>query len=125
MGWAERKDCVAENIWFGSNSVEGDVFAIDATSQKHSYSVNWTLEISIKSKSGRAINETEVVVTDRNGREVNTMTTDKSGYLSIDLQEYSVKDNIKTMLSPYTVLAGKKKIEVELDKDSEITLEIK
>jgi hypothetical protein len=29
------------------------------------------------------------------------------------------------MLSPYTVLAGKKKIEVELDKDSEITLEIK
>ena len=125
MGWAERKDCVAENIWFGSNSVEGDVFAIDATSQKHSYSVNWTLAINVKSKSGRVINETEVIVSDRNGREVKRMMTDKKGYLNIDLQEYSVKNNIKTMLSPYTITSGKKKIEVELDKDSAITLEIK
>jgi hypothetical protein len=125
MGWAERKDCVAENIWFGSNSVEGDVFAIDATSQNHSYSVNWTLEINIKSKSGREINDTEVVITDRNGREVKRMLTDKKGYLSINLQEYSVKDYNKTMLSPYTITCGKKNIELDLMKDSAITLEIK
>jgi len=125
MGWAERKDCIAENIWFGSNSVEGDVFAIDATSQKHSYSVNWTLAINVQSKSGRVINETEVIVSDRNGREVKRMMTDKKGYLNIDLQEYSFKDSIKTILSPYTITSGKTKIEVELDKDSAITLEIK
>ncbi|MEI6048420.1 MAG: hypothetical protein WCS03_05940 [Bacteroidota bacterium] len=125
IGWSEREDCVAENIRFESNNVEGDVFGIDATDQTHSYSVYWTLTINLRDKSGRILPYADIVIMDKGRKEVLRQKTDKNGYLRVDLPEYSVEGDAKTESSPYKILAGKKKIEVELKKNEEINLVIK
>ena len=76
-------------------------------------------------KKGETVKETEIRVLDKNGIEVANHKTDKNGSISVELLEYSVDGKEKTFLSPYTVIAGKKKTEVQLNKNSETTLVIK
>ena len=125
MGWSERKDCVAENIWFESNTVEGDLFDIDATTQHHSYTVSRALIINILNKSGRGQNETEIVALDKNGKEAMRQVFSNNGTVRVVLPEYYVDGDVKTVLSPYTILYGKNKVVVELEKETEIDLIVK
>ena len=125
MGWSEREDCVAENIWFESNTVEGDLFDIDATTQHHSYTVSRALIINILNKSGRGQNETEIVALDVNGKEAMRQVISKNGTVRVVLPEYYVDGDVKTVLSPYTILYGKNKVELELEKETEVDLIVK
>ncbi|MBE9512379.1 MAG: hypothetical protein IMY71_16015, partial [Bacteroidetes bacterium] len=125
MGWPERPDCLAKNIEFRSNDIEGMEFDVDMTDQHHSYSVYWTLNVNVVNKKGEAVKDTEIRILNKNGKEVISRKADKNGYLSMELLEYSVDSKEKTFLSPYTVIAGKKKTEVQLNKNSETTLVIR
>ncbi|MCK4991855.1 MAG: hypothetical protein KAS29_15255 [Bacteroidales bacterium] len=122
MGWSERRDCLARNIEFRSNDIEGMDFEFDLSDQHHSYSVYWTLHIKVINKKGVVVENAEIRILDKNGIVVETQRTDENGSLSVELMEYSVNGSEKTFLSPYTVIAGKKKIEVQLNKNTDSTI---
>jgi adenine-specific DNA methylase len=122
MGWSERPDCLAKSIEFRSNDIEGMEFELDLSDQHHSYSVYWTLHIKVINKKGVAVENAEIRILDKNGIEVATQKTDENGSLSVELPEYSLDGSDKTFLSPYTIIAGKKKIEVQLNKNIDSTI---
>ena len=49
--------------------------------------------------------------------------TDNSGRLSAELPQYSVEGKEKKISSPYTIIAGTLKKEIELDNNKEIILQ--
>jgi hypothetical protein len=115
MGSFEQKICVAENVEFLSNEFQGMEFAIDATSQHHSYTVVWTLDLNV--------NETDAIIQiiDKNGKKVFDQKADNK-YLKVELPEYSVDGENTTLYSPYTIIAGKKKKVVNLNENKTIDL---
>jgi hypothetical protein len=116
MGSYEQKICVAENVAFRSNQFEGFEFGIDATDQHHSYTVSWSLEINT------SVPGISVIITDKNGKEVENRKAGENGKLPVELPEYSVDGDETTYFSPYTVMTGKKKIKVDLKKNTTINL---
>jgi hypothetical protein len=49
--------------------------------------------------------------------------TDDNGRLSAELPQYAVEGKEKKVLSPYTVIAGTLKKEIDLDNNKEIILQ--
>ena len=125
MGWIERRDCLAKDIEFRSNEFEGLDFGIDATNQQHSYAVYWTMAVNVIDKKGKEVNGAKVVILNKNREEVLTQMTDSSGSVQVELPEYSVDGEQITYLSPYTILVNKKKKEVSLNTNQEITLTVR
>jgi hypothetical protein len=121
MGWAEWKGCVAENIRFESNNIVGDVFGIDATDQPHSYSVYWTLTVKVADKNGKVVKDAAVKILDKSGKEVVNQKTSGEGTMQVQLPEYFFSNSERNYSSPYKVMVGKKKQEVSLDKNREVT----
>ncbi len=113
MGSSSQK---AENIEFRSNKFEGMEFEIDATDLPHSYTVLWTLGINTNEPG------VEIKIIDSTGKEVANRKAGKTGKVSIELPEYSVDGDEKKFFSPYTILTGKKKKMVHLNKNSTIDL---
>jgi hypothetical protein len=122
MGSYEQPDFLAYGTKFRSNEFSGFVFAIDATNQHHVYSVSWTLSVTLHNKSGKAIPGQEIKVVDRNGREVAHQQTDKLGCIQVELLEYEVDGDAWKYSAPYSVLAGKKKMETALTKNTAINI---
>lgn len=125
MGSTEQPDYIALGTRFMSNDFRGIDFGIDETDQKHSYSVFWTLRLNLMDKSGRPLGNSEVVISDRNGKEVVRQKTDNKGYLEAELAEYIKEGNLITYFSPYRINSGKKKIEIELRKNTETNFIVK
>jgi hypothetical protein len=121
MGWSEWKGCVAENIRFESNNIAGGVFGIDATDQPHSYSVFWTITVHVTDNNGKPVEGAAVKILDKSGTETVNRKTSPDGTINEQLLEYSFTSNERKYSSPYTVFVGKKKQEVHLDKNMEIT----
>lgn len=124
MGWAKRKDCVAKDVEFRSNNFEGLDFGIDATDQPHSYSVWWTLTVNVSDKTGKIAKGADVQIIDANGQEAIRQQANDQGVIKVELQEYSVNDKEQSLRSPYTIIVGKKKIKVGLNKNTTISLTI-
>jgi hypothetical protein len=122
MGWDGYDRCVASDVQFRSNIVEGAGFEIDATGQGHTYDVYWKLEIHVTDKNGKALAGKEVRILDKNGEETVKQLTGLEGTIVHDLLEYSYISPDKVFHSPYTVMVGKKKQKVELAGDSVITI---
>ena len=122
MGWTGWEGCVAENIRFESNNIVGDMFAIDATDQTHSYSVYWTLTIKVVDKNSNVVNDAAVKILDKRGREMLNTKTSVDGTIQVQLPEYSFTSPEATFNSPLKVIVGKKTMEVNLDKNLEITI---
>jgi hypothetical protein len=119
MGW---KNFQASEIKFSSNQTVGADFGIDATDREHSYSIYWTLALTVLDKTGEALAEREVLIADKLGREAFRGTTNRSGRLSVELLEYRAEGSRRTSLSPYTVSAGGSTRKVNLNKNLAITL---
>jgi hypothetical protein len=127
MGWAERKDCVANDVEFRSNTFEGLDFGIVATDQPHSYSVWWTLTVNVTDKKGKAAKGADIQILDKNGKKVLHQQANGQGFIQVELQEYSVNDpeySGQALRSPYTIVVGKKKAKVDLNKNTAINLTI-
>ena len=89
-------------------------------------SIGAAIELSIKArKKGKEVKGAEVRIMDKNGEEVLIRRTDAEGSLEVELQEYTVDGDKIAYLSPYTVSIKKKKEEVILDTDQEITMKVK
>lgn len=116
MGSFEQKICVAENVEFRSNEFQGLELAIDATPRHHSYKVSWTLNINSENPG------IEVQIFDKTGKKVIAQKLDNNGQMNIELPEYSVDGDEKKFFSPYTILAGKDKQVVNLNKNSKVEL---
>jgi hypothetical protein len=125
MGWAKRDVSVAKNIQFRSNEFQGFPFDMDITDQDHSYSVYWTLQVKISDKNSNPVKDAEVIIMDKEGKMIVSKKTGKDGYLKEELLEYSVDGPVKIYSSPYTVITGKLKKQVILDKNSQVELQIK
>lgn len=125
MGSMEQPDYMAVNTEFRSNELSEVEFGIDATTQNHSYSVYWTLTLNLYNKQGIPLKGTDLKVVDRNGKEVLSQLTNENGSLKVELPEYLVDGDGKKYLSPYTIFAGKKKIILELKKNTETDIVIK
>lgn len=114
MGSFEQDICVAEDVKFSSNKFQGMDFAIDATSQQHSYTVLWTLNVN------KLESNTTIQILDKNGKEVANLQTNKNGSAKTELPEYVVNGDEKTLYSPYTIVAGEKKKLVNLNNNKSI-----
>ena len=118
-------DYPAEGTEFHSNVLSGLEFGIDASDRPHKYQVYWTLKINLQDKKGKPVDDFEIVLNDKDGKEVLRQESGKDGSLSAELPEYFVDGKVMTFHSPYTIRAGKKKVVLDLKKNSEISLIIK
>jgi hypothetical protein len=125
MGSYEQPDYTADGTRFLSNQFIGLPFSVEATDQHHSYTVSWTLTVKLIDKAGKPLEANDIVISDKNGLEVIRKATDADGRVSVELPEYSVNGTIKTVFSPYTILADKRKVEADLKKNTALTLEFK
>lgn len=114
--------CVAKNVEFRSNSIEGNDFDLQVTEQDHNYSVYWTLSLDVKDKKGNPVKNAGITILDKNKQNVFSGKTDENGMLSTELLEYSFDNAGKTFLAPYTIVAGKDKKEVQLKRNSKVTM---
>ena len=119
---------VAQNVEFRSNACEGAPFGIawgntDTEGRKTTYSVSWTLTV-------KAAPNAEVVIADKDGKEVLRKKADATGALVAELPEYAAtvektaKEYVtqKTFSSPYTVKAGDAAKTVALDRNTEVKM---
>lgn len=116
-------DCVSKNIEFRSNKTEGQKFQLEVTDQEHSYSVYWTLKIRIFDSKGMPAKNTDVLIRDKNDMVILHTKTDESGKLNAELPQYKVDGKNTKVSSPYTIIAGTLKKEIDLDNNKEITLQ--
>jgi len=121
MGWEGYHKCVATDIRFRSNTIEGAEFEIDQTGQDHSYSVCWNLEVSVRDKKGEALAGIELRILDKLRKEVFSQFTDTDGSIGTELPEYVFKSGERSYSSPYTIIVGKKKQSLMLNKNHSIT----
>lgn len=123
IGSAGCDECVAKNIKFRSNYIEGEKFLLDVTDQDHSYSVYWTLSIAIKDSKGLPLKDTDIIIINKNGEVAFKIKSDVLGKITQELIEYSVEGNKRKDFSPYTIMAGKIKKEVNLDNNKELIIQ--
>ena len=126
-GWdgPKRDVTVAKNIQFRSNEFQGFPFDMDVTDQHHSYSVYWTLNVKVLDKNSNPLRGAEVRIMDKDKKMIVSKKIDANGYLKEELLEYSVDGPKKMYTSPYTLVTGKIKKEVTLNKNSEVVLQMK
>jgi len=125
MGHSGCESCYANNVVFGSNEVRGGSFEIEATDQDHSYTVSWTLRLTVRGAQGNPLAGEAVKVLDRNGKVALETSSDGTGMVEAELKEYSVDGKNKITLSPYTLVVGEKEQEVDLDRNKSIAMTIK
>ena len=125
MGFSEREDCLARDIEFHSNIIQGTDFAVEATGQNHGYSVYWTLRVKLVGRLVKAAAGKEIQVLDREGNLAADGKTDQNGEFSAELLEYTLDGQKRMDSAPYTVKVDRLKKNVELKKNSEIEIIIK
>lgn len=107
---------------FRSNAFSGIDFSIDATEKQHTYKVFWTLEIKLTDKTGKPLRGAEAIVTDSSGKVVLQATSNTQGEVRTELPEYFAEGKKKIYFSPYTIRSGKEKAEVDLKKNTEVSI---
>jgi hypothetical protein len=125
IGSAGCDKCVAKNIKFRSNHIDGQKFSLDVTDQDHSYFVFWTLNITVKNSKGLPVKHADITILNKDGDLALKTKTDASGKISQELLEYLVDGNNRKFFSPYIIKSGKNKEEVILDSNKEITTQYK
>jgi len=124
MGSHEQPDFLANGTAFRSNEFKDLTFGIDATDQHHRYTVYWSVNLHVFNKSGLSMSGAEIRILDKNGKEVFHQQSDKNGWIKTELPEYSMDGTEKTAYTPYTIVAGKKKMEINLTTNSEFNVEM-
>ncbi|MFB3890580.1 MAG: hypothetical protein ACE15C_01010 [Phycisphaerae bacterium] len=115
----------ANDIQFFSNSFDGwtDLFEVHTTSL--SYLLGWTLTVKVAGKDGKPAAGAEVVITDKDGKELPRQKTDAKGTVAVRLAQSAYKDGKKVECPSYTVKCGAAEAKVEMTKDQEVTLQEK
>lgn len=114
--------CVARDVEFRSNVIEGDAFDLQVSDQPHTFSVYWTLDTELKDKKGNPVAGARVTILDRNKQEVLSASTDRSGRFTAELPEYHFDGKTRNYLAPYTVIVAKEKKEIPLNQNTNLRL---
>ncbi len=122
LGSHEQPDYLCDHVEFRSNVFVGWDFGVNATDQENSYYLYNTLTVNVTDKNDRPVSGAEVKITDQGGKEVATRKTDPDGRITLELPDRYVDGNAVTGYSPYTVVSGKARKEVNLDRNREIFL---
>lgn len=122
MGFRDCVGCIAKNVEFRSNNIVNDTLSILVTGDEHSYSVYWTLLLDVTDKKGNPVSNAEVIFLDKNNTEIIRKKTGENGKLSVELLEYSVAGQVKTLSTPYTVKIGNITNKVSLHRNTELSL---
>ncbi len=120
IGHLGCSDCVAKNVEFRSNKVEGGKFEIEYTDQDHSFSVFWKLSLVVADTKGLQNRNADVEILNSKNEVVLKTKFDNKGKLSVELPEYIIDGKNKNLLSPYTIIIGDFRKEVKLDQNKEI-----
>ncbi|RPI63205.1 MAG: hypothetical protein EHM48_02835 [Planctomycetaceae bacterium] len=114
IGWYKS---LTKNVGFYSNTVEGGVFTVQVEDSKKEATcdVGWTLTVKADPKA-------EIVVSDKDGKEVTKKAADDKGVAVIRLAQYRVEGEKKVDCGPYTVKIGDKTQTVEMTKDVELSV---
>ena len=124
IGYSGCNDCVAKNVAFRSNRIEGKKFELDVTTQNHSYAVYWTLKMKLVNPAHQPIANREVLIYDKNKAIAYSGVSDKTGFLKTELLQYSVGGNQKKLASPYTISIGRYRRKINLENNTNITCTI-
>lgn len=124
IGYAGCGSCVAKDVEFRSNVIEGNDFDVQVSEGDHTFSVYWTLDVAVKDKKGKPVTNAIVDILDANGKKVESVKTDDRGRFSRELMEYSYRNNKKEMMSPYTLVVSKKKTVVPLKANVSVTVQM-
>ncbi|MEX2235426.1 MAG: hypothetical protein WD824_24905 [Cyclobacteriaceae bacterium] len=114
--------CVAKDVEFRSNIIEGNDFDLQVSEQDHSFSVYWTLDIELKDKKGNPLKNSVISILDKNKQNVASGKTDEQGKFTAELLEFKFANREKTFFSPHTIVAGKDKKEVLLNANTKVTM---
>jgi hypothetical protein len=125
IGHSGCDDCVARDVTFRSNRVEGQPFLLKVTPQDHLFTVYWTLEAAVKDSKGQPVAGAVVTATNSSGKIVSRLTTDDNGVTRIELPQYKYNGKKNVHFSPYILSVGKSRVEVDLDSDKSISLQVK
>lgn len=124
VGHAGCDDCVARNVTFRSNRVEGQPFSLKVTPQDHLVTVYWSLGVGVKNKMQQPERGAVVVVKDCTGKVVTKARTDDKGEANFELPQYTHKGTGKINFSPYAVSVGKSKVMVDLENSKMISINL-
>jgi hypothetical protein len=124
IGYAGCGSCVARDVEFRSNVIEGNDFDVQVSEGDHTFSVYWTLDVAVKDKKGKPVTNAIVDILDANGKKVESVKTDDRGKFSRELMEYSYRNNRKEMMSPYTLVVSKQKTVVPLKANGSVTVQM-
>ncbi len=125
MGSYEQPTYLSDHVEFRSNEFTGWDFAVDATDQENSYYLYNTLTITVMDKDGKPAENAEVSVSDSGRKNVKKVKTDTSGKVTMELADRFVEGKKVTMYSPYMIVSGKSKQEVQLSSNREVILRLK
>ena len=120
IGHLGCNSCVAKNVEFRSNKVEGGDFEIESTDQDHSFSVFWRLSLIVRNENGSPAQNVSVEILNSYNEVVLKTKSDNDGKLSVELPEYIVEGKNKISLSPYIIVIEDFRKKVTLDQDKEI-----
>ncbi len=122
IGFEGCDECVAKDVRFRSNDVQGGTFAIDATEQDHNFSVFWTLRVTVSGPAGKPVSNETVRISDKDGKAVTETGTNENGEILIELPEYNFEGNEKHYSSPYTISVKGREQKVELDRNKTVEI---
>ncbi len=84
----------------------------------------WTLRLAVRDSMGNPVGDAHVSILDRNKKTALETKTDALGVLLAEFPEYSVDGKERTISSPYTIVVGKIRKEIDLDSNRSITMTI-
>ncbi len=122
MGCDSGPDQGVCGITFRSNEFKDMEFGVDATSLHLAYLVSWDLIIKLISSAGKQPDNIDVTVKSRNGRQFTGKMTGKKDVYNFVLPEYEIDGENETWHSPYTIIYGKQKMELDLKRNTQIDL---
>jgi hypothetical protein len=124
MGWDPCKTCIAKNVRFSSNEIEGAEFGIDITGQDHRYEVYWTLKIKTTDARGNPVRNLTLSIYDADDQLVFEGKTNALGEIQTELLDYIFEDGQKKISDSYRLKYAGKSGQITMDKNQFLVLEI-
>ncbi len=110
----------AQDIEFRSNKLVNTGFGVEMYGNTNSYTVYWTLKVKTVDRKGTKRANENIRILDKDGAEVFKGQTDEKGMLSVELEQFHFSGDGAQYRSPYTIVAGKKKEQIDLKENAEV-----
>lgn len=100
----------------GKEHLYASYYGINSFSESETYATVLKKDVKLKDA------DSEIKIINKNGQEVIHKKVGDSGIFTVELPEFSVNGEKKIYYSPYTIVVGEKKRDLELNKNTSIKL---